>query len=191
MKKIFTLFVLFACLANAQTKFGITAGLNMATFHGNDISNAKMRYGLASGIFLNYDLSQGFALQPELLYSMKGYTSTAGTIKTIGKYDYMEIPAIVKYSIAIESVIKPFIFVGPSASILIKSKLNTDKDYEVVSPRFFDFGALFGAGASMPLDKGEINFNIRYGLGFTTVSNQSTPTDIKNRYLGIMVGYSF
>ena len=82
MKKIILPFILFflvsAALVNAQSnlRIGPTIGLNFANIGGKDASsNLSSRTGLYIGGFMTYQFSDLLALQPEIVYSMKGATS--------------------------------------------------------------------------------------------------------------------
>jgi hypothetical protein len=74
MKKI-TTFLLTASILlcfssiNAQTGFGVKAGVNIANITDNPY---KPRVGVHGGVFVNRAISRHFAVQPELLFSGEG-----------------------------------------------------------------------------------------------------------------------
>ena len=74
MKKILlTAAAVFALsYANAQdVKFGAKAGLNLSNFTG-DVENTSTKVGFQVGGFAEIKISEKFAVQPELLYSLQG-----------------------------------------------------------------------------------------------------------------------
>ncbi len=63
----------------AQTQFGVKAGINYVNniaINTPDGSNGdnKYRFGYHAGFFGQIDLSDKFAVRPELLFSNKGYS---------------------------------------------------------------------------------------------------------------------
>ncbi len=87
--------------AAAQEKeVGIVAGVDFATLNGGDISDGTTtRTGFQGGLFVAIPLGDGgWAIEPELLYSMQGakYDTSAftGTIAA----DYIKIPILVRWS---------------------------------------------------------------------------------------------
>jgi hypothetical protein len=53
-------------------EYGVKAGLNFATFGGEDAGDWGTRTGFSFGGFLAYPVADIFFIQPELLYTMKG-----------------------------------------------------------------------------------------------------------------------
>ena len=85
MKKCFLLFsICFSLLSNAQdssfvksvnnkTKFGLKGGMNISKLNGDlDYFKLTSRVGFNIGAFVDINLSEKFALQPELLISTQG-----------------------------------------------------------------------------------------------------------------------
>ena len=78
-KVLLTAVAIFAFgFANAQeVKFGVKAGLNMSTVQGGYYSGA-VKPGFHIGGLAEIKLNDKFAIQPELLYSLKGSDYNAG-----------------------------------------------------------------------------------------------------------------
>ena len=70
---------------------GVKAGINIANVSGDDVENADSKLGLIGGGFLTYKISDMFAIQPELLFTMKGSkskeTDAIGTSETTINYN--------------------------------------------------------------------------------------------------------
>ena len=108
--------------AAAGVKFGIKGGANIANVNGDfteTIADWKSSVGFCAGIFLELNFGRILTIQPEVLYTMKG--ADAGTGKL--KFDYIEIPILLKIRIPTGSV-HPFIFAGPAFGFNLKAVLD-------------------------------------------------------------------
>ena len=52
-----------------------------------------------------------------------------------------------------------------------------------------DYGAVFGGGIDVALDPGKLVFDARYTIGLARIYDVGT--DVKNRVISLMLGYSF
>ena len=121
MKKITLsiLALLFAVGLSAQTHFGIKGGLNFNSH--KDIKFKEMTSkpetwnstGWHAGILWQAKLPLGFAIQPELLYTVKKYGTKAY------KFDlsYVEVPLNLQWGIDL-LILRPYIFASPYVSYL-------------------------------------------------------------------------
>src|SRR5690348_5230502 len=96
MKKIslFVLGIAITALSFAQSpaKFGLKAGVNIATLRQDNVSYDS-RIGLHVGGLAHIHLSPQWALQPEVLYSQEG--AKLNDVKL--KLDYINIPLMLQY----------------------------------------------------------------------------------------------
>ena len=126
MKKSFFL-VLFALLfislqAQNGISFGVKGGLNIANIYdskGNDYA-ANAKTGFAAGGFLHVPIGSFLGIQPEVMYSQKGYL-TSGTVlgldySTSRTSDYLDIPIL----LAFKPLDMVTLLVGPQYSYLLK-----------------------------------------------------------------------
>jgi hypothetical protein len=131
MKKILVitaLFTLFINCMNAQEErekvhFGIKAGANYSNVYDvvGDEFSADFKFGFAGGIFVAIPLGAYFGIQPEILYSQKGYESNGSilgaTYKVTHTANYIEIPLLLQ--------VKPAEFmtvaIGPEISFLVST----------------------------------------------------------------------
>jgi hypothetical protein len=105
----------------ADPAFGIKAGINIANLYdtkGDDFSSDS-KIGFAGGVFFGIPLGTYLGIQPEVIYSQKGYKGS-GNILLIDyeytrNYDFLDIPILLQ--------IKPSpiltIFGGPYFSFLL------------------------------------------------------------------------
>src|SRR5690606_41552509 len=80
MKKMFlaaAIAVLGLSQSDAQVNFGVKAGPQLSNLVGNDDVDASTKFGFHAGAYANIRISEQFAFQPELMYSMQGAESEA------------------------------------------------------------------------------------------------------------------
>lgn len=159
---------------------GIKAGVNLATL-STDGETPGRRTGFIGGAHLTISLPDSkFYFQPELLYSMKGFSeSVNGETGTLA-LDYVDIPLLVGLRFDTGGSVTPRVFLGPQASINTSCKLKGDQDGEsasidcdseligeflVANSVLFDL--LFGAGLDLAMGKVDVVFDARYDLGLT------------------------
>ncbi|MDD3642712.1 MAG: porin family protein [Candidatus Krumholzibacteria bacterium] len=181
----------FAASASAQTMMaGLKGGLNIAKMTGDDVpDDASWLYGGAGGGYFTYKFSDMFAIQPEVLFMMKGFSMDVEDETYKMKLNYIDIPVLLKVCIPTEGSVKPSIFAGPYLGLLLSAKADDEdvKDYT----KSMDYGVVFGGGINYMLaeDQGYISLDARYGMGLTTVDDSDDERDGKNMGITIMVGY--
>ncbi len=119
-------------LAFAQAKSNETSGFAIGIKGGINISNvydtkgqdfvAKAKVGAVVGAFASIPVWNIIAIQPEILFSQKGFKGTGSILGNTYKYtrttDYIDIPLL----LAIKPVSMLTILAGPQYSFLIKEK---------------------------------------------------------------------
>jgi len=159
---------------------GIKVGVNLATL-SVDGESPDRRTGFIGGGHLTISLANSmFYFQPELLYSMKGFTGgDSGTDGTFA-LDYIDLPFLVGLHFDTGGSVTPRIFAGPQASFKTSCKLKASQDgvsesLDCDSDEFFGlldassvlFDLLFGAGVDFHTGNIDIVFDARYDLGLT------------------------
>ena len=194
MKKLVFLVVLVLVVsflsAQGISAKGIKAGVNLANLSGDDVEDTVMKIGFAVGAFLTYDINEMIAVQPELLYTMKGAKMEidGSDDDVIFKYDYIELPILFKYKIAMDGGVKPNIFLGPALAFNIAATYEFgDDDGDIEDTTALDYGLVFGAG----VDINQITIDARYELGFASVDDSDAEADVKNNVISFLVGYGF
>lgn len=199
MKKVLlTAAAIFAFgFANAQeVKFGVKAGLNMASLSGGDAyyGSYGSKAGFHVGGLAEIKINDKFSVQPELLYSLKGADFNYGFGGAFGlatdklNLSYIDVPVMVKFY-PIERLSAEL---GPNVAFLMSAERvqNTTID---VKDNFnsIDFGMNIGAGYEL---KQGIMFQLRYNLGLADISKTATgATNVtdKNSVFQVSVGYKF
>lgn len=143
MKKIIlSLAVLagFASAANAQTgvKYGISGGANLANFTGTDSKDFGYKFGFSAGVVANFGVSDMFSVQPEVLYSEKGFNTSdvlfsratgtgaqqyQATVKQTLRY--IDIPILLKINTG-DAGKGLFFELGPQLSLLAGARTFSD-----------------------------------------------------------------
>ena len=173
---------------NAQTTFGVKAGVNIANFAG-DNWESDARTGMHFGVFAEIDVSESLAFQPEILYSMHGGKWEEMGMDDIHKLDYINIPLMLKFKASDKFNIEA----GPQIGFLASAKWDYDGSDVDIKDEFksTDFG--LNIGASFDLTD---NFFIgaRYTIGLSKVAEDEytdSEWDPTNSNLMFSVGYSF
>lgn len=205
MKKMFlaaAIAVLGLSQSDAQVNFGVKAGPQLSNLVGNDDVDASTKFGFHAGAYANIRISEQFAFQPELLYSMQGAESET-TYEEFGityrdedkiQLSYINVPLMMKWY-AYDGLNFEF---GPQIGFNVAAKakgestvtngdgsITTSYDEDIDDIETVDFGLNIGAGYELPMG---LNFGIRYALGLTEIQKDS---DLKNSVISLGIGYSF
>lgn len=231
MKKFLLLTVLTVGMlfcANAQESgFGVRASMNISKASdkydgkvrdGESKSDYeqdfKSRVGFNIGVIYDWGLSEKFYIQPGLYFTTRG-----GKIKENDedyKYkekwnlNYLELPILASYRIALSDNVKWHINAGPYLAYGLGGKVkweetydgDTDKgdfkafgtadedsDEQKGGLKRFDAGLSFGTGVSF--DKFYVG--LTYDLGLTNIADKDVWKDhkVRNRNFSIGVGFNF
>lgn len=196
--------VVLATTVNAQIKFGIKEGINLSTQSelGMLWDNNDIKTGFTLGAVLDYRFHNTLSFQTELNYKTEGLayeTNENSNTQEINKnYDYFNIPLLLKgrfsNQLGLSEKWLVSFYGGPYYSYLKESEsevkesgITTINDYENESNEF-DWGLVFGGEISRVFNKGELFFDLRYEMGLSDVSKNE---DIKNKVIGLGIGYRF
>ena len=174
---LFALIFLAFTTAGAQTRYGIKAGGNIASLAGADGVSSK--FGFHVGGVMEFKLSEKFSLQPELLYSTQGATSTADSSYKIN-FNYLNVPIMAKYFLA-EGI---SLEAGPQVGVAVTLEDSEGTDLELTHENF-DYGLNLGGGYELPSG---LFVQVRYYLGLMNISIKE---DYMNSVMQFSVGYKF
>lgn len=188
-----------AVAASAQSaSFGIKAGASLTNFtgKGTDGSDLKNKFGFNGGFIANLPVNDAFSIQPELLYSMKGYKFSGSdalgtTIDSKETLHYLDVPILARVNAG-----GLFFELGPQIGFLVAAKYSaegsngqsgsysTKSDYKAV-----DFGYAAGLGYQMPTGPG---IGLRYNGGFIDVfKNNNGGNAVHNSAFQLYLTYMF
>lgn len=188
MKKLLLVIVFAvstAFAAQAQTaSFGVRGGANISNLSGDlrDEDLFKNKVGFHAGIMANFGIVDNFfSIQPELLYSVKGFKNEDKEIQVAGQnlrregkvnYNYLDLPVLARIKAG------PLYFeAGPQASYLLsvnnetKTFLNgnlqsTNRD-EKSKDGLEKFEVGYAAGIGFTSANNAISFGVRYNGAFS------------------------
>ncbi|MBC6613121.1 PorT family protein [Hymenobacter sp. BT507] len=178
--------------AHAQgVRLGVKAGASLTSFTGKDIEDVEYKFGFHGGGVAEIGLSESFAVQPEVLFSMKGAKAEG-----MGDYrfnqSYIDVPVLLKFKAD-----GLFFEVGPQVGFLVGSKFKVD-DLSVDSKEAFktvDLGYAAGLGyqaASGPM------IGLRYNGGLSKIGKNDSYNgidieagNVRNSAFQLYIGYMF
>ncbi len=176
---------------------GAKSGLNLAwvTAEIPDRLNRVPATGLQIGAVANIGVNENFSIQPELLFSQKGYkTKDDGTIPDMSwssKFikNYIEVPVMAKVTFGNDnSGARVYLNAGPYIGIWASGKMksrysyegDSDTEIELIDPDDFrmedgesiaynrvDFGLSFGGGVAIAAGPGNLILDVRYNIGLS------------------------
>jgi hypothetical protein len=221
--------------------FGIKAGPSIPSLKGGTTEQSKgyrTRIAPDIGILSSMEFKNQFALQLEISYVGQGGVKIGnqlipagmlnnpalpsvdlyGNFKNSVVLNYIEVPILVKYSVAVDKLFDLFFDAGPNTGFLISAKTKTsgssqiftdlkgtpllDQQGNPLPPADFDkntnikkdlntinFGITGGAGIVSEFETGELLLELRGSYGLTDI--QKDPANGKNHTgcLTITIGY--
>lgn len=179
--------------AREELKVGIKAGINYSNVYSEsgDDYVADGKVGFAGGVFVSIPLSQLIGIQPELLYSQKGF-KTEGTFFD-GKVtsNHLDLPV----HLQIKPTENISLLVGPQLSYLLSTKyeinglsLVDEEDLEDENNR-----ATFGISAGVDFTVQNFLISARGSWDLSKFNKDNSTSDInyKNQLFQITLGYRF
>jgi hypothetical protein len=193
--------LLIAAPLQAQTTLGVKGGINIADVDTNiedlpDVLDSKT--GFVGGGFVTLGLGSLFALQPELLYSQKGFGASEGELTAQLGTNYIEIPVLLKAQLKL-AMLRPAVYAGPVVSFetscnleVVGVSFDCDDDEDFLDRKKTEWGAVFGANLDFILGPVILILDGRYQLGLTNLADvPDVDEEVKNRVWQIMAGIGF
>ncbi len=203
---VLTTVLLLSTTAFSQSShFGIKGGLNLANMSVEGNNDNNLKYGLHVGVFDKIMLTDVFAVQPELLYSGKGFKSNFdksliadGDAKF--NLNYIDLPIKLVYNLSedFEFQFGPYFSYLASANVETNGEVldffNIDSNNELDRSNFNALDAGLTAGLAFDLDPVVLGFS--YDFGLTKVAKNDEPSqeilgDAKNRVIKVYAGFFF
>jgi hypothetical protein len=196
---------LLPCGAAAQqVGGGVKAGVTLGDIPNIDqvlnatYASTSQRIGWAAGGFLMVRWKNGFAVQPEVLYTQKGVKVSgiegAGSGDAWVKTDFLDVPILARYTIG--KGVRGYVFAGPSfdfkVSAKVKASLLGQSDEEDISSdvKSFEFAIVVGGGVEF----GPILLEARWSEGLTDIAKDTsdeTGPAVKTRTFLFLGGLRF
>jgi len=166
--------------ANAQVKFGVKAGLNIANITG-DVSGLSSITSFNAGGTVNIPIASEFSVQPELLYSGEGAKEGSG------KYhlNYINVPVMLQYHNS------GFVGeLGPQIGFLASAKAKSGGTSVDVKDQFKSTAFALAFGVGYQLQQG-IGFGVRYNLGLSNIVDNSGSDKAHSSVFSVGASYTF
>ncbi len=156
MNKIAVIIFLLTCVtftSIAQDKkfnLVLVAGMNASQVNGDKLAGFD-KVGLITGAGINRQLSKKLGWQFEILYAEKGSKDVAGAnniqLDTLFKFNYIEIPVMINYSIYDKLQIQGGIYTGIRLKAVYDDYVNSfDRSQQI---RNLDHGLCIGVNYSI------------------------------------------
>jgi hypothetical protein len=178
--------LLISTCANSQIKLGLKAGTNFCFITGLN-NDYKPRVGINAGVLVKGNISKKIFIQPEILYSIKGYQFPATGFNSEGftNLNYICIPFMAGYSITD----KLNVLAGPEFNILTKAMSKFDNARHDITKNYntFEFGA--GIGLTYIEVKG-FGLELRYSYGISNLSNVILTDLLGNEIMKTGIGHN-
>ena len=209
-----TALVCAACLmvAASAAAQNVTAGVK-AGFVLNSIQNAgqvidqisgyesvdvSSKIGLIGGGFVQFRFNDGFSLQPEMMFVMKGVNldirDNLGSASA--NVNYLEFPIFLRFNRSLNDTLRGYVMAGPSFGVKVgtggtlngsQGAISGSRDFDIdPAIESKDFGLAFAGG----LEWEKFMIEARYGLGLTDIATDiyTHDDDLTNRSFSILVG---
>lgn len=149
-----------ASTASRNNSFGVKGGLNLSNVYGDDKPAGRENLNsFHAGVFGQVGITNKVSIQPEILYSRKGYRYMDATQgESNRRYDYIQVPVLFVYNF-LDHV---SFHVGPQVSLMTKYRdAQGEKKISAAGLNSFDYGAVAGIEGRM----GPARIGVRYDLG--------------------------
>ena len=182
--------------------FGVLGGATFSTIKGSDVAaqNLTTRTSFAAGAFVQLGISRNFAIEPQLLYIIKGAKGSQPGVEFGARLSYVEVPvlATVKFPAGTSSGPVLFLQAGPALAVKVDCELTGSAGGTMISSKCqditpdpvqiksTDLSFIVGAG----VDVRRARIMARYELGLSKIDDSSAGSNAKNRSLVVLVGWT-
>jgi outer membrane protein with beta-barrel domain len=194
------------CIAQSFES-GVKVGANAARLPGLELHegpgeaeiDAKFRVGLVAGAFVAFNLTERFAVQPEVLFSRKGsrfegHTEDPLPVKASMTLDYVQMPVLARLSIPSRGPHAAYLLAGPALGFSVgtsfRLKIGGQSRDEDISEDIAKIEASFVVGGGVHL--GHLLVEGRYTQGLTRIREPSRGQKAaRNMVVSFMTGFRF
>ena len=178
-------------------RFGFKAGINYSNIYseeGNDFV-ADGKVGFAGGAFVSIPLGPVVGIQPEIMYSQKGYQATGSGLLDYDykrTLNYLDLPLLLQ----IKPTSSISLLAGPQFSYLLSTKTEfNDSSFaneEEINDDNYKKGIIgMVVGADFNVSNFLISARGGFDLSKTDTEGETSDLNYKNQVLQLTVGYIF
>ena len=180
--------------------FGVKAGANLSNVYDSqgEQFNADPKLGLAAGVFVALPLGKYFGIQPEILFSQKGYKGSGSILGSNYSFSYTSNYIDVPLLLAFKPISLITIVAGPQYSFLIKDNytfnsalINIDQEYEFENDNIRKNTLSFLGGIDFNLNRIVIGTRVGWDLQSNKGDGTSETPRYKNIWYQATIGFRF
>lgn len=184
----------------SKVAFGLKAGLNLSNVYDSqgEQFNSDAKMGLAGGLFVSVPLGSLFGIQPEILFSQKGYKGSGSILGSSYSYKYTSNFVDVPLLIAFKPISLITILAGPQYSFLISDKyefnsavVNIDQENQFKNDNIRKNILCFIGGADINLSKVVIGARVGWDIQDNKGDGTSQTPRYKNVWYQATIGFRF
>jgi len=187
-------------ISGKKYTFGVKAGLNLSNVYDSqgEQFNADPKLGLAAGIFVALPLGKYFGVQPEILFSQKGYKGTGSLLGSSYSYSYTSNYIDVPLLFAFKPVSLITILAGPQYSFLVKDTytfnsalINLEQENEFENDNIRKNTLSFLGGVDINLNRIVIGTRVGWDLQANKGDGTSETPRFKNVWYQATIAFRF
>jgi len=180
--------------------FGVKAGANLSNVYDSqgEQFNADPKLGLAAGVFVALPLGKYFGIQPEILFSQKGYKGSGSILGSDYSFSYTSNYIDVPLLLAFKPISLITVVVGPQYSFLVKDNyafnsalINVDQEYEFENDNIRKNTLSFLGGIDFNLNRIVIGTRVGWDLQANKGDGTSETPRYKNIWYQATIGFRF
>ena len=182
-----------------ELKLGFKAGVNFSNVYDEEGQDfvAQGKTGFAAGAFVAIPIGKFFGVQPEVMYSQKGFKAVG---KVLGfDYNYTRTTTFVDIPLLLQ--IKPIpmlsFVAGPQFSYLLETKnefngsSSTTTEQSINSDNYKKNIFGFVVGADVNIDHFSLSARAGWDISKSDVDGNSSAPRYKNQVIQLTAGYTF
>lgn len=180
--------------------FGVKAGANLSNVYDSqgEQFNADSKLGLAAGVFVALPLGKYFGIQPEILFSQKGYKGSGSILGSDYSFSYTSNYIDVPLLLAFKPISLITIVAGPQYSFLIKDNytfnsalINVDQENVFENDNIRKNTLSFLGGIDFNLNRIVIGTRVGWDLQANKGDGTSETPRYKNIWYQATIGFRF
>ncbi|MFA5848247.1 MAG: porin family protein [Bacteroidales bacterium] len=181
-----------------KLSFGLKAGVNISNVYDSEGEqfNADAKFGLAAGAFVAIPLGKYFGVQPEILFSQKGYKGSGSILGSNYSFTYTSNFIDVPLLFALKPISFITIVAGPQYSFLVSDKyvfnsaiVNTNQENEFNNDNIRKNILCFLGGVDFNLRRIVIGTRIGWDIQANKGDGTSTTPRYKNVWYQATIGF--
>lgn len=192
--------ITYNTIAQNQVAFGLKAGTNYSNVYDSEGENFKAdpKFGWAAGAFLSIPFGEYIGIQPEVLFSQKGFKATGtmfgSTYDMTRTTNYIDVPLFV----ALKPIQSLTFLAGPQFSFLMMQRdkfngptTNFQQQQEFDNDNLRRNTLCFVGGTDINLDHTVIGLRVGWDLSNNNGNGISSTPRYKNVWAQATIGYRF